>query len=430
MSSYDVDARPIPADSLPPAAPKSTVAAAGAVRSGPYPKPKVPVSPVLSWGSLGREAGRRPKSILDAGQSRLVSSGRVAIAMALREMHIGAGDSVLVPSYHCASMIEPVTWSGATPVFYRINPDTSVNLDDIAAKVGPTTRLLLAANYYGFPQQLEQLRAFCDERGLLLLEDCAHCFLGEYRGQPVGSFGDYAIASSMKFFPIYEGGALVSARHSLANVQLHSAGLGFEGKAALSTLEDSFQYGRLGAVKALLRLPLVLKNLLWKRLKARRAGAPPSLAPGSSDGGFAFDPYWMGMRSSVFSRLMMRLVSHRRMGEKRRRNYLKLEAALTGLPGARPLFPTLPDGVYPWGFPLLTDDPQRVFATLKWAAVPVIRFGEYLWPGVDASVCAVSVDLSRRVLQFPVHQELREDELDWIISMVRHALSPQGTTTQ
>ena len=44
----------------------------------------------------------------------------VAIALALKQMGIGPGDTVLVPSYHCASMIEPVIWAGATPLFYRI----------------------------------------------------------------------------------------------------------------------------------------------------------------------------------------------------------------------------------------------------------------------------------------------------------------------
>jgi dTDP-4-amino-4,6-dideoxygalactose transaminase len=390
-----------------------------------YPEARVPVTPVLSLASF-RPGGRHIRSVLDAGQSRLVTSGRVAIAQALRLMHVGPGDAVLVPSYHCASMIEPVVWAGARPLFYRINADTSVDLDDVAAKLDGSCKVLMATNYYGFPQDLAALRAFCDKHGIKLLEDCAHCFLGEVQGRPVGSWGDYAIASSMKFFPMYEGGALVSARHSLDGVQLQSAGKGFELKAALNTLEDSFAYGRLWGAKALLALPLWLKDVLWGRFK-KRAGAP-ALAPGSSDGGFSFDPRWLDKRSSLGSRILLRLVSRTRMGQLRRRNYMKLQAAVHGLPGCRPLFPELPDGVYPWVFPLLVDQPQQFFRTLKMKGVPILRFGEYLWPGVDSSVCPTSVDLSQRVLAFSCHQELRDRELDWMISEIKNALPTRSAS--
>lgn len=397
---------------------------AGAAPGHPqFPSANAPVSPVLSLDSFFGNGAPPVRSILDAGEARAVTSGRIAIALALRQMNIGAGDGVLVPSFHCASMIEPVTWSGATPVFYRINADTSVNLDDIAAKLDGTTKVLMVTNYFGFPQDLSTIRSFCDRHGLLMLEDCAHCFLGEHKGKPVGSYGDYAIASSMKFFPIYEGGLLVSARHSLAPVALRSGGAGFEAKAALNALEDSFEYGRLGLVKALLWLPLATKDYLWGSIKKHKpSGTPSSMAPGSSEGGFSFDPNWLDKRSSIFSRAMLKLVSLPRMGALRRKNYLKIAAALDGLPGCRPLFASLPEGVYPWVFPLLTENPQPVFNALKSQGVPIIRFGEYLWPGVDASVCADSVDLSKRVMSFSCHQELREEELDWMIANIQEAL--------
>lgn len=402
--------------------------APAAVNPLDFPPALIPTHPILSFASFLRGAGKRVPSVLDAGAHRSVTSGRVAIAQALRQMGIGPGDAVLVPSYHCASMIEPVVWIGATPVFYKVNADTSVNLQDAASKLGANTKAILAANYLGFPQDLTAIRAFCDEHRLMMLEDCAHCFLGEHQGKPVGSFGDYAIASSMKFFPIYEGGVLVSARHSLDNVELHSAGLGFEAKAAINTLEDSFEYKRMGLVRALLWLPMLAKDALWSTIKAKKGHAVKSMAPGSSDGGFSFDPAWLNKRSSLFSRLMLRMVSNRRMGALRRRNYLKVQAALAGIPGCRPLFPALPDGVYPWVFPLQLDNPQPIFTLLKNQGVPIIRFGEFLWPGIDASVCAESVDLSRRIMSFPCHQELKDEEINWMISKIKDALHLHGTS--
>lgn len=380
-------------------------------------RPRVPLAPVLSGAAFGN--GRAP-SVLDAGPARLVTSGRIAIANALREMGVGPGDAVLVPAYHSLSMIPPVLACGAVPVFYKVGLDAAVDLADIAAKLTPAVKVLMATSYFGFPQPLKLLREFCDQRGLLLLEDCAHCFFGMHEGRAVGSWGDYAIASSMKFFPIYEGGCLVSARHALAAPAPTGAGAGFEIKAALNALENSFAYGRLPLLHALLWLPLRLKEALWGR--RRRAPDAAPLAPSSSDSSVEFDPAWLDKRSSWFSRTVLRRSSHARIVTRRRAHYRQLEQALAGLPGCRPLFAQLPEGACPWMFPLWVEQPQAVFARLLAAGVPVTRFAQSLWPGVDEQVCANSVALSRQVLAFPCHQALRPDEVTWLGTAIAAAV--------
>ncbi len=383
--------------------------------------PSIPIAPVLSGASFRRAGFARTATILDAGDARLVTSGRIAIGLALREIGVGPGDTVLVPAYHSQSMVPPVLWRGAEPRFYRIRPDTAPDLDDLASRIDGHTRAVMVTHYFGFIQDLTPLRALCDARGIALIEDCAHCFIGERDGRPVGATGDYAIASSMKFFPIYEGGALVSARRSLDGVALRSAGAGFEAKVFLTSLENSFRWRRLGAVQAAMWLPLKLKDGLWGALKRRKSAAPKALAPSSSDSSYSFDPAWLDKRSSWFARTLLALVPAARIAGLRRRHYQELDAALRGLPGLRPLYPGLPAGVCPWVYPLLVDDPEPLFARLLAAGVPVVRFGHPLWPGVDDTVCPVSADLSRRVLALPCHQELRETELAWLIDAVKKA---------
>jgi perosamine synthetase len=389
----------------------------------------VPPIPVLSLAALSPRGRAALPSLLDSPGVRLVTSGRIAIGLALRALGVGAGDRVLVPAYHSPSMIPPVHWCGAEVVFYRVLPDTSPDLDDIAAKLQPGVKAVMATHFFGIPQDLGPLRALCDRHGAGLLEDCAHCFFGERDGVPVGSTGDYAIGSSMKFFPIYEGGCLVSYRHRL-DVALHGAGAGFEAKAALNALETAFGYGRLPALRILLNIPLRLKDSVWRALKARPAagtgaagsGAASTLAPSSSDSSFNFDARWADKRSSWFSRTVLRRASRARIVALRRRHYEELQRGLAGLPGCRPLFAALPAGACPWVFPLLVDDPQPVFDILHGAGVPMTRFGASLWPGVDASVCANSVDLGRRLIAFPCHQELNDAERAWMLATIRSAL--------
>lgn len=386
-------------------------------------RPPIPLAPVLSLASFRRGGAARAKSVLDAGEALFVTSGRVAIALALREMGVGPGDKVLVPAYHSPSMVPPVLWRGAQPVFYRVRPDASVDLADVAAKLDRSVRVLMVTHYFGFPQQeIATIRSLCDVRGIRLLEDCAHCLIGEHQGRPVGAWGDYAAASSMKFLPIYEGGVLVSRHHSLKSVALRPAGAGFEAKVALNSLERGLAHGRLAAMRAALWLPMAAKDALWRMLKSRREAGGPPLAPGSSDSSFDFDPAWADKRSSWFARTMTRLASPGRIAAARRANYERLDAALRGLPGGHPLHPRLPPGACPWVYPFVADDPELLFARLREAGVPVVRFGQPLWQGVDASVCPTSAELSRRVLGFPVHQELRERELAWMLDAIRKAM--------
>lgn len=390
----------------------------------PPARPRIPIAPVLSAATFRRARGAGPRlpSILESGAARFVTSGRVAIALALREMDVKPGDRVLVPAWHSPSMIPPVRWRGAQPVFYRVGPDGAVDLADIGAKAAGA-RALMVTHYFGFPQDLAPLRALCDAHGVLLLEDCAHAFIGSFQGRPPGAAGDYAIASSMKFLPAYEGGVLVSARRGLDRVALRSAGAAFEAKIALNSLERGFDYGRLALLRAALWAPLALKEAWWKR-RTRHAGATaataaPALAPSSSDSSFELDPAWIDKRSSLFTRVLTRVVSTGRIASLRRAHYLRLDTQLRGLPGLQPLHPALPDGVCPWVYPFVADDPDTLATRLGAAGVPVVRFGRPLWQGVDAATCPNAARLSQRVLALPCHQELQPEELDWLIATVR-----------
>jgi dTDP-4-amino-4,6-dideoxygalactose transaminase len=392
--------------------------------ASPSVRRAIPNVPVLSLAAF--TGGRRAAlpSLLDGADARLVTSGRIAIGLALRALGVGAGDVVLVPAYHSPSMVPPAHWCGADVAFYRVRPDTAPDLADIEAHLAKgNVKAILATHFFGIPHDLAPLRALCDRHGVGLVEDCAHAFFGARDGVPVGSTGDYAIGSTMKFFPIYEGGCLTSRRHRL-DVTLRGAGAGFEIKAALNALEAAFAYGRLPVLRMLLALPLRLKSALWNARKARSdsGSAAPALAPSSSDSSFEFDARWADKRSSWFSRAVLRAVSPARIVARRRRNYLDLQRALEGAPGCRPLFPRLPDGACPWMFPLLVDRPQAVFDTLQRAGVPMTRFGATLWPGVDASVCANSADLGRRLIAFPCHQALNDAERAWLHTQVRQAL--------
>ncbi len=396
-----------------------------------FPIPRVPKNPVLGWSSFARGAsssddGSALPSVLSLPNKRYVTSARVAIALALQRLGVGPGDRVLVPAYHCLSMVEPIVFCGAEPVFFPLTPTLEVPIDAIAAFDLSRVRAMIVTHYFGFPQAMASICAFAAARGIHVVEDCAHAIFGVADGRPIGSWGDYAAVSLMKFFPVYDGGCLVSASRTLDDVALRRPSNRFEAKAFLNSIERGLFYRRFPGMQAVAKTTLVAKDAMWraiKRLRASRSTTPFAYHdPAASDGVNGLDPAWLDRQISFASQQLVERLPIERIVDRRRRHYRRLASALADLPGARPLFAELPDGVVPYVFPLWVDRPQRVFVRLKNDAVPLFRW-ERLWDDAAVRVDPQSARYATEIFQLPCHQELTDADLEWIIERVRAAFA-------
>ncbi|MET0106723.1 MAG: aminotransferase class V-fold PLP-dependent enzyme [Sedimenticola sp.] len=389
----------------------------------PESTPIIPPNPILSISEFtgGKSA---LFNLLDVGTVRSPTSGRMAIALALELEKIGKEDEILIPAYHCSSMVAPVVHYGAKPVFYKILPDMSVDLEDIEEKLTPHTKGLLITHYFGFVQPIQKIRDFCDRKNIILIEDCAHAFFGEVEGKPIGSFGDYAVGSYMKFFPVFDGGCLVSGRHSLKEITLESGGVSFELQSLINILELSFKYNRLRILSLILKLPLKFKSYLWSIFKTHntKKGRQPPIAPNASHGGFDFDKSWIRKKISRCSNSILRICSTKHLIEARLQNYRYLSQQFSDSDKYKPLLPVLPDHTVPYVFPLLITDTRinvnDVFYNLRKKGIPLLRWEE-LWDGVDSRTCDISQNYSQNLIQIPCHQSLSQIELDRMITLVK-----------
>lgn len=392
------------------------------------PVPDVSVEPVLSFGAFLPSRSPRVRSILDAGHAVDCVTGRTAIAKALEFMGLGQGSTVLIPSYHCMSMVEPLAHVGARPRFFRIRDDLTVDLEDIERKIDGSVRAVMVTHYFGFPQDMRSIREICDRYGLLLLEDCAHCFFGDVQGRPPGGWGDFAIASQRKFFPIFDGGLLVSRRPELEGLRLLGQSAVRNLKAAFNMIETAVRYGRLGAlapfVQALERLrprhDLNLDN--GDAAAAKQPGVSINPAQSNSGGAGGFDSAWVNRGPTFASRFVCATASKARIARRRRATYARIAGALGDIPGCTLLKPELPADAVPYTLPLRIENLQQVFPMLEDAALPMQRFGQFLWPDVDERICPVSADLSHHGLQISCHQEMTGREIASIIGRIRNIL--------
>jgi dTDP-4-amino-4,6-dideoxygalactose transaminase len=141
-----------------------------------------------------------------------VNSGTSALLVGLAALGIGAGDEVIVPGFTFVASISAIVYAGARPVLAEI--DDSFNLDpaDVAAKITPRTRAIMAVHMLGNPARLAELKQIADRNGIALIEDCAQAFGASYQGQPVGSIGAVGALSFNVFKTITcgDGGMLLT----------------------------------------------------------------------------------------------------------------------------------------------------------------------------------------------------------------------------
>jgi dTDP-4-amino-4,6-dideoxygalactose transaminase len=370
----------------------------------------LPKTPGSRLGGVFRRARRARRS---------PERSRAALALALRVLEIRPGDKVLVPTYHCPTMIVPVVQSGAKPMFYPITASGAVDMGWLRRADLAGVRVLLAAHYFGIPQALRELRAFCDARRIALIEDCAHAFFGVSDGTPVGSWGDLAIASLPKFFPVCEGGMILSATRSLALLDSGSPAWRDEVRAVLDAIEIGALYGRFPGANALLLGVFRLKN----RLRGGDASGGISAVLKGESAGLASDARLNSLRPVVTAWWIARCVSQSRIVEHRRRNYAALADRLLRIDGARALQPNLPDSATPYVFPLYVDDPEASYQRLRSAGVPVFRWDE-VWTGTPVLDGDHGLDWAHKVFQLGCHQDLSIDDIEAMAATVRASIRP------
>lgn len=396
------------------------IEAGARVATLPSPHRVVPRYPVP--GPHNQQAGAEAPALhclLDRPGTTFTTSGRAAILLGLEALALARRDRVLVPTYHCPTMVSPVLALGHQVGFYPIAADGRPDTDWLARHAPADTRVLCVAHFFGLPLDLRNVRVWCAERGVLLLEDCAHAMFGQGPGGKVGELGDVVIASLPKFFATQDGGLLRVSRPVQA---LRRPGLKAELKTRLNALETSARFGRLRGWRWWAWPLLAVKQAL-----RGKPAAPAPAAAGPAPTGFdpesdyaRIDPA-LAYQAATKATVRTALTSTRsRVVARRREHYARLAAAFSGQPGMRPLFPALPDHCAPYVFPLWVDQPDPLYQQLRMLGVPVSRW-DWLWPGTPDLDGDQGKTWSTHVLQLHCHQDMSDDDCAWVIdSLLSH----------
>jgi perosamine synthetase len=174
--------------------------------SGPYldEREEELVVDVLRSGrlSLGPTVDRFEEAFaaaVGAPYAAAVSSGTAGLHLLCVTAGIEAGDEVITTPFSFAASANCFLYEGAVPVFADIDPRTLNMLPAaVEAAVTPRTKAIVAVDIFGYPCELDELRAIADDHGVALIADTCEALGAEYRGARLGSHGP---SSVFAFYP-------------------------------------------------------------------------------------------------------------------------------------------------------------------------------------------------------------------------------------
>lgn len=142
------------------------------------------------------------------------------------------GDEVIVPANTFISTVIPILRVGAKPVFADLDPVTyTVTADTIREKLTDRTKAVFVVHLNGLPADMDPIMELVTDRGIRVVEDCAHSLGAEYKGRKTGMFGDFGCFSFhtvKNITTLGEGGVIATNNEEYARLVPLSRWVGIE----------------------------------------------------------------------------------------------------------------------------------------------------------------------------------------------------------
>ncbi len=245
-----------------------------AVRPDVGPEESEAVAEALLSGSA--EPGRRVAQIearwadfVGVRHGVAVVNGTVARMCILAGLGIGPGDEVITVSHTVNATVSSILFTGASPVFVDIEPDTYlIDAARIEAAIGPRTRAIYPVHLYGLVADMDMITAIADRHGLAVIEDGGGAHGATFRGRRAGSWGHGAFG----LYGAGEGGLISTDDDRLADWIRRYRDHGRRGHQA-EILGFDFHLSEVAAAIGLVGLDRIEPGIAARRAIAARYGA-------------------------------------------------------------------------------------------------------------------------------------------------------------
>lgn len=137
----------------------------------------------------------------------LTPSCSASLEMAALAMDLQPGDEIILPSFTFVTSASAFALRGAKLVFVDIRQDT-LNINELLIEEAITvrTKAVVVVHYAGVASEMSTIVDICNRYNLVLVEDAAQSIMSTYKGQPLGSIGQFGCVSFHHTKNIHAGG--------------------------------------------------------------------------------------------------------------------------------------------------------------------------------------------------------------------------------
>jgi perosamine synthetase len=320
--------------------------------------------------------------------------GRDALTLASDYLELSAADAVLLPAYSCKEVLRPFL-KRANVVFYDVRPDLTIDPDALRAQLSTgKVKALLIINYFGFLQPFrKEIKQLCTERGVTLIEDCAHSLLTAGSGET----GDLVIYSFRKSLPVPDGGGLKLNRNG------RSVRANFYPKLYSNTL----------SMLIIAKLKLHIRSNVFSRagLTSGNGDVVPDRLSSKREERL--------LPLSTFARTGIARAPFADIACRKRKDFEFWREICGNSSVAAPLFSTLPQGVCPLGFPIKSEDRDLLMAGARKQGINLMI--HWRLPSGLGSDCRNSHSLSAQTLTLPIYPDLPASHREALQTLIGQA---------
>jgi len=216
-------------------------------------------------GELVLELEDKLKDYLQVPHIICTNNGTVPLQIAL-ELFGKEGEVITTPFSYVATTAA-IVWQHCTPVFVDIHPEyLTIDETRIEAAITPKTTAILATHVFGNPCAVDEIDRIAKKHNLKVIYDAAHCFGVTYNGQSLLNYGDVSTLSfhATKLFHTGEGGAMVTTDEELHKQLYNYHNFGHDGPLAFHGLGINGKMNELQAAMGLSVLPY-MEQILQSR---------------------------------------------------------------------------------------------------------------------------------------------------------------------
>jgi dTDP-4-amino-4,6-dideoxygalactose transaminase len=158
-----------------------------------------------------------------------LNSGYDALHISLRAAHIGPGDEVIVPAHTFVASASAIVNVGAKPILVDVFEDFNINTEKIEEAISKRTKAIMPVHLNGYICDMERISAIANYYGLIVVEDACQS-LGasmldekEKRRKKAGAWG---LTGCWSFYPFKilgaygDGGAITTNNPDVAQYAL------------------------------------------------------------------------------------------------------------------------------------------------------------------------------------------------------------------